>query len=228
MEIHRYLCSAVYVDGNGSNRYTIDAASAEDAFKATLERLRESGVDPEREHRAVSGEEAVDCIIVEASRPLKPGQHPGTPPLWYTVAIWSLERRILAEWERADEEPEGPHHVFPDQAKSVAQALAGPNYEARVTSVTEFGTTGTLVPFEPSRWDGPAWLKKVGKDETYVDICAYKGKYVVTGYRRDDPSKFDGLGDYATMEAACEEVKRRYKHVRIIAASNSCMELGVS
>jgi hypothetical protein len=148
---HRYICHVWFIGGEGEMRYTIDAESAEEAFEKTLESLQEDAVDPEREHKAIEGEEAIESIDIEAASPLKPGQHPDTPPLWNVVGTWVPVPRRGVDWVRQiPQEPEAEQqHKFkmtPAEATAFAQAYAPPGTVAKVMEVTEFGTTGTYVP----------------------------------------------------------------------------------
>ena len=74
---------------------------------------------------------------------------------------------------------------------------------------------------------GPAWMDKVDRDEEYVTIDEWNGNFEICGHRKDKPHQYDGITGYRDMSSAFEEVKRRWKTVRIISASNTRMELGV-
>lgn len=141
----KYICHVYYERGNGHACHRICARSPKEAFDKLLVEIKDD-VDAEEESQPRLLDEQVNGIAIEVVLPLNPGQHPDTPPLCRGVAYWKPVRKIVTEWveELADDEGEKASKV--STAQAFAQCMAPPGMKAVVTSVTEFGVTGTIVP----------------------------------------------------------------------------------
>ena len=87
----KFLVQTRYVDGVG--RRHVEADTVEEAFdKACAEMAHENS--PEVRDRPLDDPES---MLIEQALPLKPGQHPDTPPLWRVVGSWSFKE---GQWEK--------------------------------------------------------------------------------------------------------------------------------
>ena len=147
---HKYLCHVYYQDGNGHARHEIYAETPQEAFEQLLVEIKDD-IDPEEDSKPRCSCEQVTGILIEAARPLLPNQHPDTPPLWYTVAAWKAKRKVVIEWEpQVTDEDQAASEAKWAEAFATAQAMCSGScavsMKAVVTSVTEFGCTGTMIP----------------------------------------------------------------------------------
>jgi len=93
----KYLIYYQYDDHLGGGRNSVEASSVEEAVNAVLKSIGTHSHDEDANYRLNN---LPTIFSIAEPQPLKPEQHPETPPLYKTKGVWRLRWHLIFEAEK--------------------------------------------------------------------------------------------------------------------------------